>query len=420
MFGCKPPPHTRLNPFLKWPHCLHLRLLLPASPHNYVPNTLSRPLFIYVMDGYHLQQTVVQANAPVSVLNIRSHSPTFANFFSRVHSARTLQLSDIVGNSSQRTLKAQVSASLSWNHTIDEERQVDFTSGCIEDMDVKADKEIERRKKIGVANKGKAPWNKGRKHSAETRELIKQRTIEALKDPKVRKKMSEGHRPHSDVIKAKIGLGQRRVWRKRLKLKSIKEKFYHMWSESIAEAAKKGLFDQQELDWDSYEKLAAEIAHQQLQLAADEERVKEITKLLAARERAERMARRALQKKEKEERAKSEGEVKRRRQRKPKKQMLISKGLKLKARITKIRQKKSIDGQVGIPGDVPTSHQPAIEKLDLEFIKREKLRKELSLADQIRAAKKKRAESAKKEELAKISSNLIMDSRVEELVCNVQ
>ncbi|KAF9605284.1 hypothetical protein IFM89_015900 [Coptis chinensis] len=85
-----------------------------------------------------------------------------------------------------------------------------------------------------------------------------------------------------------------------------------------------------------------------------------------------------------------------------------------------IRHKKSIDGQVSVPGDVPTSHQPAIDKLDLEFIKREKSRKELSLADQIRVAKKKRAESAKKEELAKISSNLIMDSRVEELVCNVQ
>lgn len=47
-------------------------------------------------------------------------------------------------------------------------------------------KERERRKKIGLANKGKVPWNKGRKHSAETCERIKQQTIEALKDPKVK------------------------------------------------------------------------------------------------------------------------------------------------------------------------------------------------------------------------------------------
>lgn len=46
--------------------------------------------------------------------------------------------------------------------------------------------ETERRRKIGFANKGRTPWNKGKKHSAETRKKIKQRTIEALSDPKVK------------------------------------------------------------------------------------------------------------------------------------------------------------------------------------------------------------------------------------------
>lgn len=51
-----------------------------------------------------------------------------------------------------------------------------------------ADREVreeERRRKIGLANKGKVPWNKGIKHTQDTRRRIKQRTIEALRNPKV-------------------------------------------------------------------------------------------------------------------------------------------------------------------------------------------------------------------------------------------
>lgn len=46
-------------------------------------------------------------------------------------------------------------------------------------------KELERRRKIGLANRGKTPWNKGIKHSEETRMRIKKQTIKALSDPKV-------------------------------------------------------------------------------------------------------------------------------------------------------------------------------------------------------------------------------------------
>ncbi|CAN1145843.1 hypothetical protein LINPERHAP2_LOCUS14915, partial [Linum perenne] len=44
----------------------------------------------------------------------------------------------------------------------------------------------QRRRDLKHGNKGRVPWNKGRKHSAETRELIKRRTIEALRSPQVK------------------------------------------------------------------------------------------------------------------------------------------------------------------------------------------------------------------------------------------
>ncbi|KAL9255713.1 hypothetical protein AKJ16_DCAP27395 [Drosera capensis] len=43
-----------------------------------------------------------------------------------------------------------------------------------------------RRMKISKANSGKLPWNKGRKHSAETLQLIKERTWLAMQNPKVK------------------------------------------------------------------------------------------------------------------------------------------------------------------------------------------------------------------------------------------
>ncbi|XP_028755512.1 uncharacterized protein LOC114714894 [Neltuma alba] len=129
-----------------------------------------------------------------------------------------------------------------------------------------------RRTKIGLANKGKVPWNKGRKHTAETRERIKQRTLEALRDPKVRNKMSEHPRTHSDQSKAKISSSLRRVWQKRLKSKRLKEQFYLSWAESIANGAREGGIDQEELDWNSYDKIKQQLERHQLLWAKQKEK----------------------------------------------------------------------------------------------------------------------------------------------------
>lgn len=47
-------------------------------------------------------------------------------------------------------------------------------------------KESERRRKIGLANKGRVPWNKGKRHSPDTVARIRERTRQAMRDPKVK------------------------------------------------------------------------------------------------------------------------------------------------------------------------------------------------------------------------------------------
>ncbi|KAK8545645.1 hypothetical protein V6N12_026475 [Hibiscus sabdariffa] len=274
-------------------------------------------------------------------------------------------------------------------------------------------KEEQRRRKIGLANKGRVPWNKGRKHSAETRLRIKQRTIEALNDPKVRKKMSEHPHTHSEEIKARIGSSVRRAWGKRLKWKWLGERFFLSWMKSIADAARKGGSDQSELEWDSYDKLKQEIALEQLRLATEKAKGKEIAKVRAERARVERIARMAQKKKDQEEKEKTR-ELKRRLLEKSKKDEKVTdhEERKLKQRLQMIRKRKSISSQVSIQGD--RAHIPALEKLNIELIKKEKMQSEVSLAEQIKAAKSRRAEPISAKIPAVSSSFLSYNARLKE------
>ncbi|XP_004294127.1 PREDICTED: uncharacterized protein LOC101302046 [Fragaria vesca subsp. vesca] len=242
-------------------------------------------------------------------------------------------------------------------------------------------KERERRKKIGLANKGKVPWNKGRKHSAETCERIRQHTIEALKDPKVRKKMSQRPRSHSEESKAKMSSSLRRLWGQRLKWKRSREKLFLSWVESITEAAKTGGNEQQELNWDSYEIIREELYLQQLQQAAEKKKAKERAKMrakeAAARAKEKKKARLAVERK-------ADGEL------------TSLKGLKVKRRSTKLDRKTFTNAQVASRRNIVASQLriSALEKLDVELIKKEKMRAEVSFADQIRAAKNRKVEQA--------------------------
>ncbi|KAL8505745.1 hypothetical protein ACS0TY_016820 [Phlomoides rotata] len=257
---------------------------------------------------------------------------------------------------------------------------------------VHIDKEIQRTEKVIHGNKGRVPWNKGKKHSEETRERIRSRTKEALKDPKVRKKMSEAPRTLSNQTKVKIRASLTKLWGERLKWKRSREKFLQSWAESIAEAAKKGGSDQQELEWDSYDRLVQEIALQQKIHEAEIAKAKEMARIRAERAaqvKAEKMARLSQKRREREEKAKVRGEStkKRNKRSKEEKEKLAEfQEEKLKERLMKIRKKKSTISQVS------NQHQRSWEKIDLDTVKGEQLQKDVSLAELIRFAKNTRAQ----------------------------
>ncbi|KAJ1264313.1 hypothetical protein BS78_09G254100 [Paspalum vaginatum] len=142
-------------------------------------------------------------------------------------------------------------------------------------------KEIERRRKIGAANKGKVPWTKSRKWSEEHKKLIRQRTAEALRDPKVRKKML-GHRQlHRQVSKDKISAALRKVWERRMVSVQSRQKVMQIWSNSIAEAAKSGDRSQDKLEWDSYERMKSKMISMFLWSKERERIIKKLKKVVA-------------------------------------------------------------------------------------------------------------------------------------------
>ncbi|KAL4589022.1 hypothetical protein LXL04_001924 [Taraxacum kok-saghyz] len=253
--------------------------------------------------------------------------------------------------------------------------------------------EMERRMKIGRANKGRIPWNKGKKHTPGTRELISVRTKEALKDPKVRKKMSECPRTLSEETKAKIRVTITQQWRERIKKKRARERFISMWSEGIAQAAKRGGPGENELEWDSYEKMEQEIVLQQLQRSADVAKAKEMAQIRAER-RAKAKAEKVKMTLQKQV-AKVKGLVKKKKKTKEEKEELaVAHDLKLKQRLTKIHRKRLVNEKVGGRGD------RAWERLDIESLKREIRKDDVSLADQIREVNNKRAEVLRNDNFA--------------------
>uniref|UniRef100_A0A1J3J603 Nuclease associated modular domain-containing protein n=1 Tax=Noccaea caerulescens TaxID=107243 RepID=A0A1J3J603_NOCCA len=109
-----------------------------------------------------------------------------------------------------------------------------------------------RRMRISKANRGNTPWNKGRKHSPETLQKIRERTKIAMQDPKIKLKLANlGHAQNKET-RLKIGEGVRMRWARRKERRKVQETCHFEWQNLLAEAARQGYTDEEELQWNSY------------------------------------------------------------------------------------------------------------------------------------------------------------------------
>ncbi|KAG6520397.1 hypothetical protein ZIOFF_017447 [Zingiber officinale] len=129
-----------------------------------------------------------------------------------------------------------------------QEVQVESTN----DEDEIDERERLRRARISKANKGNVPWNKGKKHSAETLRRIREGTKLAMQNPKVKMKLTTLGHAQSEETRAKIGAGVREGWRRRRQRLSVQDGCFFEWKNIIAESARKGSAGEYKLQWDSF------------------------------------------------------------------------------------------------------------------------------------------------------------------------
>lgn len=77
-------------------------------------------------------------------------------------------------------------------------------------------------------------------------------------------------------------------------MKYLRERFFWSWADSIAKAAKKGGINQQELEWDSFDRLKQETVVQELQWVAEKAKTKRVVEKAKAKRMAKARAERLI------------------------------------------------------------------------------------------------------------------------------
>ncbi|KAI3803518.1 hypothetical protein L1987_31673 [Smallanthus sonchifolius] len=149
-----------------------LNLSVTCTNNNLVPNTCLSQSFHHFLECYRLCLKTAHLDSRVSP------GLQFARSFRGLQLPRAFNWSP---HSEEASNFSELRSQLNSNYL----ERFHLDNFVVEKRSDKDKNEIERRQKIGLANKGRVPWNKGKKHTAETRKLISQRTKEALKDPKV-------------------------------------------------------------------------------------------------------------------------------------------------------------------------------------------------------------------------------------------
>jgi len=89
------------------------------------------------------------------------------------------------------------------------------------------------------------------------------------------------HQQHRQASKDKISAALRKIWERRILSVRSRQKVMQIWSDSIAEAAKRGDYSQDKLDWDSYERIKSEMISMFLWNKEREHTIKKLKKAVA-------------------------------------------------------------------------------------------------------------------------------------------